>query len=171
MKSLTSLAACVLSGTMLLGVARGDEPGTVVIHDGALPNGGYGYATDCPPGAYGSGHWDTHSYPGVPRVAGTIGYKAGVVGYAGLQKGYHVAKHGWRFLEGDPDYHGHWNHPHQVAQYGYGGAGGGNWGPQHRIFYTYHHPTDLRYPPPQVPAAIVQYPYYTNRGPTDFFMK
>ncbi|MEX0718062.1 MAG: hypothetical protein WD066_15825 [Planctomycetaceae bacterium] len=171
MKSMTSLAACLLGSVVLLGQARADDTGTTIIYDGVAP--GYGY--DCPPEyghAHGFGHWHgQHLYPGVPRVAGRTAEAAGAVGYVGLQGGYHVGKTGWRMIEGDPGYHGHWNYPHHVAQHGYGGAGGGNWGPQHRTFHTYHHPTDLRYPSPHVPAAIVQYPYYTNRGPTDFFMK
>jgi len=32
----------------------------------------------------------------------------------------------------------------------------------------YHVPTDLSYPPPS-PMAIVQYPYYTCKGPDCFF--
>jgi hypothetical protein len=32
----------------------------------------------------------------------------------------------------------------------------------------YHVPRDLSYPPPG-PPAIVQYPYYTCKGPDDFF--
>ncbi|MEX0702785.1 MAG: hypothetical protein WD069_11885 [Planctomycetales bacterium] len=182
MKALTSLAGCLLGGAALLGTCRADEPngsvaiasqpGTTIIYDEPAYGGPYGYPADCPPGGYASGHWhDQHLYPGVPRVAGTAARAAGGAGYIGMQGGYQVGKTAWRMLEGDPGYQGHWDHPHHVAQHGYGGAGGGNWGPQHRIFYTYHRPTDLRYPPPQVPAAVVQYPYYTNRGPTDFFMK
>jgi hypothetical protein len=33
----------------------------------------------------------------------------------------------------------------------------------------YHVPRDLSYPPPG-PPAIVQYPYYTCKGPDDFFL-
>ena len=43
--------------------------------------------------------------------------------------------------------------------------------PVHRNFYTYEAPTDLMYPPQNQEAAMYQYPYYTLRGPTDFFMK
>jgi len=33
----------------------------------------------------------------------------------------------------------------------------------------YHVPTDLAYPPAGQPPAIVQYPYYTCKGPDCFF--
>ena len=43
--------------------------------------------------------------------------------------------------------------------------------PVHRNFYTYDAPDNLMYPPQNQEAATYQYPYYTLRGPTDFFMK
>lgn len=43
--------------------------------------------------------------------------------------------------------------------------------PVHRNFHTYSHPQDLMYPPENAAPAMYQYPYYTLRGPTDFFMK
>jgi len=43
--------------------------------------------------------------------------------------------------------------------------------PIHRNSYTYNAPRNLMYPPSPSPAGITQYPYYTFRGPTDFFMK
>ena len=43
--------------------------------------------------------------------------------------------------------------------------------PVHRNFYTYTTPDGLSYPPQNAPPAVYQYPYYTLRGPTDFFMK
>ena len=32
-------------------------------------------------------------------------------------------------------------------------------------------PRNLVYPPDNTPAAVVQYPYYTCKGPDDYFMK
>lgn len=50
--------------------------------------------------------------------------------------------------------------PHHYQTYSYNGCfGHGGW------------PRNLVYPPPVLPAGMVQYPYYTLRGPTDFFMK
>lgn len=43
--------------------------------------------------------------------------------------------------------------------------------PVHRNFHTYSAPQGLMYPPENAAPAMVQYPYYTLRGPTDFFMK
>ena len=42
--------------------------------------------------------------------------------------------------------------------------------PVHRNFYTVDSPQNLQRPPANTPAATVNYPYYTHRGPTDFFM-
>ena len=41
--------------------------------------------------------------------------------------------------------------------------------PVHRNFYTYDAPSNLSYPDENAPPAVLQYPYYTLRGPTDFF--
>jgi hypothetical protein len=43
--------------------------------------------------------------------------------------------------------------------------------PVHRNFHTYDVPQGLSYPQEENPTAAVQYPYYTFRGPTDFFMQ
>ncbi len=43
--------------------------------------------------------------------------------------------------------------------------------PVHRNFHTYDVPQGLTYPQNDTPAAVYQYPYYTTRGPTDFFVK
>ena len=43
--------------------------------------------------------------------------------------------------------------------------------PQHVQTYQYDWPQNMVYPTQSVPAGMVQYPYYTLRGPTDFFMK
>lgn len=41
--------------------------------------------------------------------------------------------------------------------------------PKHYHTYSYQWPQNMVYPPAVVPAGFVQYPYYTLRGPTDFF--
>ena len=50
---------------------------------------------------------------------------------------------------------------------------GPGWYPRHHHTYFYDVPDDgeFVYPPTFQPPAVVQYPYYTNRGPTDFFMQ
>ena len=45
------------------------------------------------------------------------------------------------------------------------------WTPTHHHTYDYKQPRDLVYPPQNQPAAAVVYPYYTLKGPSDFFMK
>lgn len=54
-----------------------------------------------------------------------------------------------------------------------------DWYPTHYHKFTYSipwngwaiSPSQLSYPPQNQPAAVVQYPYYTVRGPTDFFLQ
>lgn len=43
--------------------------------------------------------------------------------------------------------------------------------PKHYQTYQYDWPENMVYPTQGVPAGMVQYPYYTLRGPTDFFMQ
>lgn len=77
----------------------------------------------------------------------------------------------------------HYNQEHQQGTVVYGEPHAGasssshgsvyepGWEPTHRHFSTYDPPNNLTYPPAQVPAGFVQYPYYTIKGPSDFFMK
>lgn len=43
--------------------------------------------------------------------------------------------------------------------------------PKHHFTYAYKRPHNLQYPPPQVPGGVIVYPYYTLKGPSDFFRK
>ncbi|MHC4878251.1 MAG: hypothetical protein ACYTGL_17500 [Planctomycetota bacterium] len=45
------------------------------------------------------------------------------------------------------------------------------WRPTHHHTWEYHAPQDLVYPAANQPPAVQQYPYYTVKGPSDFFMK
>lgn len=45
------------------------------------------------------------------------------------------------------------------------------WRPTHHHTWEYHAPKNLVYPPANQQPAVVQYPYYTVKGPTDFFYK
>ena len=59
---------------------------------------------------------------------------------------------------------------------GHGGACGPGCGcghscPQHYHSYSYCRPNDLRYPSQGAAGGSVQYPYYTHKGPSDFFRK
>ena len=44
-------------------------------------------------------------------------------------------------------------------------------GQYHYHTYRYKQPQGLVYPAPNQPAGAVTYPYYTHKGPSDFFMK
>lgn len=45
------------------------------------------------------------------------------------------------------------------------------WVPKHHHTYDYKQPSGLVYPQQNQPAGVVNYPYYTCKGPSDFFMK
>lgn len=45
------------------------------------------------------------------------------------------------------------------------------WVPKHHHTYSYKQPQNLSYPAQNQPAGVVVYPYYTCKGPSDFFMK
>lgn len=64
--------------------------------------------------------------------------------------------------------------PHGFAGGGrfHGATGTGrNWSPTHSHWFDYERPRNLVYPPANQPAGVVAYPYYTLRGPTDFFLE
>ena len=42
--------------------------------------------------------------------------------------------------------------------------------PTHYHWMSYRAPTNLVYPPAFAPAPVVQYPYYTLKGPSDYFL-
>lgn len=46
-----------------------------------------------------------------------------------------------------------------------------SWRPTHHHTWDYNAPKGLTYPDQNQPPATVQYPYYTIKGPSDFFMK
>jgi hypothetical protein len=43
--------------------------------------------------------------------------------------------------------------------------------PQHYQTYRFNWPQNMVYPSNDMPPAMVQYPYYVHKGPSDFFMK
>ncbi len=43
------------------------------------------------------------------------------------------------------------------------------WMPKHYHSFTYDFPNDLTYPAPNAPGGAIVYPYYTVKGPSDFF--
>jgi len=46
-----------------------------------------------------------------------------------------------------------------------------NWYPKHGYSYSYKRPNDLVYPQQGAVGGAVVYPYYTHKGPSDFFRK
>ena len=44
-----------------------------------------------------------------------------------------------------------------------------DWYPQHHKTYSYSVPNDLSYPAQNAVGGAVVYPYYTHKGPSDFF--
>lgn len=48
---------------------------------------------------------------------------------------------------------------------------GGTYGYERSYRFKYKEPRDLRYPPVGDKLGVVQYPYYTFKGPDDFFLK
>ncbi|MBX3442044.1 MAG: hypothetical protein KF774_06535 [Planctomyces sp.] len=47
--------------------------------------------------------------------------------------------------------------------------GGHGCHPHHGYTFSYERPNNLVYPPANVPGGAVAYPYYTLKGPSDFF--
>ena len=61
---------------------------------------------------------------------------------------------------------GHCPSGHCPGQYGGNEL---NWYPHHGFSYSYEVPNDLRYPQANAVGGAVVYPYYTHKGPSDFF--
>jgi hypothetical protein len=146
----------------------------------AYPNGGYraagfpGSAMAIRPVAYAGGG----SHPGAACENG-----------APCENGYCEDRDCHQgFCFGDCLY-GHGQHGHAHCDYckgrgcphckgtGYrdGGAGhaghgdGGQWAPTHLYHHMYKIPQGMVYPQNPTPGAITVYPYYTHKGPDDFF--
>lgn len=67
--------------------------------------------------------------------------------------------------------HGCWHY--MITLGGKQGGGSAQRDPQQLNFdyrYRYKYPRDLRYPAANQPAGVVVYPYYTVKGPDDFFL-
>jgi len=61
----------------------------------------------------------------------------------------------------------------QAGGYPYGNGAYAGRDPRQLDFqykYRYRAPKNLRYPPANQPAGVVVYPYYTLKGPDDFFL-
>jgi hypothetical protein len=151
-----------------------DAPATIIRgqgpeFDGPIIGSAPGY------GQFTKGHHPKHDFVNRPGVYNNnFGFDdhryAGGTGAYSAFKGGHHGDSSCDYSECDngcpPGGHGHCRSPHIV-----GGGFGGHGFPHHRQTYSYDWPQNPVYPPPVLPAGFVQYPYYTLRGPTDFFMK
>ncbi len=120
--------------------------------------------------------------------------ESGACNGANCQAGQCYGAHGYGAHGYGAHGYGHGQCPHGCPQghcpHGYcpqyGGGFGGGLGhlnpfrnglaagiqtPNHYHWYQYDEPKNLVYPQANTPAAIVQYPYYTLKGPECFFMK
>jgi hypothetical protein len=60
---------------------------------------------------------------------------------------------------------------HVLSHGNHSRGGGHGHHPTHYHWFSYEQPRNLVYPPANTPAAVVQYPYYTLKGPDDFFLQ
>jgi hypothetical protein len=102
---------------------------------------------------------DKHVYGNAASYQSTSGFP----GYSGFAASgaYGAAGHG-----GCP----HGTCPPGQCGHGCGSGGHGCIGhPHHYHAYSYERPGDLVYPGPNAVGGSVVYPYYTHKGPSDFF--
>ncbi len=97
-----------------------------------------------------------------------------------IAPGFHDNNFGYEggFYAGPDGYYTEHDRSYMVGGGGHGDHGmagvlghGPNGFPTHYQTYRHDWPQNQVYPTGPVPAGMVQYPYYTFRGPTDFFMK
>lgn len=150
------------------------EPAPTVVTELPPPGAAQGPIIGTAPG-YGehakhSHHHDFRPFSGYKD--NNFGYEGGF--YAGPE-GYYSTHKNPRYMAG-PQAHGGC----EFCQGGHACPSGGcrhcGYGckhghPQHYHSYRYDWPQNMVYPQGPVPAGLVQYPYYTLKGPSDFFMK
>ncbi len=174
--------------TMIGAAAVAGEPGVVVIRGQSPTPIADKPATTAPVAteAYGPligsapGYGELKKYPKKGDFKVVQDYHDHHYGYNG---GYYVGPEGYYAARGKKIYttgqgHGHGGEGCPHCQYGNScPADGcphcslGKDKPTHYTTYGYKWPQNMVYPQYGAPAAAVQYPYYTFRGPTDFFMK
>jgi len=110
------------------------------------------------------GGYRTPVGPGTPAPGGNVGFAGGPNPYAR-----------WGNFDQQPcpvPYNAGFSQPpanHQELGWDHGGHR--HPGQYHYHTYRYKQPQCLVYPAPNQPAGAVTYPYYTHKGPSDFFMK
>jgi hypothetical protein len=106
--------------------------------------------------ANAQGPMQRSSYPGMQPAPAFAGHQYGRV----MQTGWHTGQSATASPSG--------------TMYGSGycqPSCGHGWAPTHYHTFEYRQPKNLVYPPANQPAAVVQYPYYTVKGPSCFFYK
>lgn len=118
-----------------------------------------------------------HDTKFISRAGHTVNTLPNRSGHVDNIHGYFHDQHGFpggasfHSTSGFPGYSG-------FAEYGACPGGGchpghcGNGGhgcPQHYHSYSYQRPQNLSYPAPNAVGGSVVYPYYTHKGPSDFF--
>lgn len=86
----------------------------------------------------------------------------------------HAYSSSYHSTSGFPGYDPYMSCPSGDCGYGCGNACGCGYGcghgcPHHYHSYAYSRPHDLVYPAAGTPGGAVVYPYYTHKGPSDFF--
>jgi hypothetical protein len=170
----TALVGCSQSRPMVRGQSPSAPPAAACPPEGMGPIIGTapGYAQQTAPCHAKHGH-DFRVFNGI--YDNNFGYEGGY--YAGPQgyytdrdRTYRVAGSGGaagcpacEYGQGCPN----GGCPHCGCNAGCGAGGC----PQHYQTYRFNWPQNMVYPSSEVPAGMVQYPYYINKGPSDFFMK
>ena len=96
---------------------------------------------------------DAHVFPTQASYHSTTGFP-GYGGFSGCPQGNCQVGH----YGGCPN--GHCGH----------GCGCGHQCPHHRFSWSYERPQNLKYPDAGAVGGAVVYPYYTHKGPSDFFL-
>ena len=160
----------MLAVAVTVAVVVGESTAQAQGYGGSPQYGGYQYGGSpqygggqqyCPPGAnpYAMG---AYGQTGVP--AGMSQYGPGMYGEAPLGTGQlPPGVHGTPYREYAQTWKGRYVQPTNPQ------APAGTF-PTHKYKFEYHAPKNLVYPRAGQPAGVTVYPYYTTRGPTDFFM-
>lgn len=102
--------------------------------------------------------------PGHPAPGGNMGYIPGYnphAGWGNFSQQPAPSPHNAGFYKAPA--------PHQELGWDHGGRR--HAGQYHYHTYRYKQPNCPVYPAPNQPGGVVTYPYYTHKGPSDFFMK
>lgn len=129
---------------------------------------------------YPQAHGGGYPQPGMYDQSAMYGMQQGMPAGYGMQGGYGMpgqtpppGMYGTSYDQYARTWEGNFKQPTAAMNGGafnaYGPNGSNRAYPTHRMALRYHAPRNLVYPQQNQPAAVVQYPYYTFKGPTDFF--